>query len=89
MVFDINSTGLIGTILIAGTESLTGSIFITLLLIYLFLMGIAMLLQIPLEFVLIVLLPITIGLMAFYSSFIGVGLLFVIFIVFIIAKSLK
>ena len=87
MVIDINSTGTMGLILIAGTESLTGSIFLTLLLILLILFCFAIAFNIPLEFTLIIFLPLVFGYMSFYSEFVATGSILLIVLAVMVTKN--
>lgn len=87
MVLDINSTGTLGLILLAGTQTLTGNLFLTLMLIFLFLLCVAIAFNIPMEFTLIIFLPLVLGCMAFYNNFISTGASIFIVLSFIITKN--
>ena len=76
----LNSTGLTGEILALGTTSITGSLFVTLLLILAFLMTVCIMFGIPLEFIAVLLLPITLSVAAYYSSFLApLGIILIYF----------
>jgi len=86
MIF-INETGIIGTIIQAGTENMTGSLVATLFFVLLFLVAIAIFFGIPFEFMAVLLLPFSIGLGAYYSSFMVPIIVTLIIISSIIAKN--
>ena len=86
MIF-INETGIIGTIIQAGTENMTGSVVATLFFVLLFLVAVAIFFGIPFEFMAVLLLPFVIGLGAFYSSFMIPLVISLIIISSIIAKN--
>lgn len=87
MVLDINTTGTLGLILLAGTQNLTGSIFGTLMLLYMVIMVLAFMMDIPIEFTAILILPLTLGCMAFYGEFIATGSCLIIYLAFLITKN--
>ena len=87
MVLDINSTSTIGMILLTGTQTLTGNLFLTLMLIFLFLFCIAIAFNIPVEFTLLVFLPLVLSCMAFYGDFISTGASIFIVLSLIITKN--
>lgn len=87
MVMFVNSTGIIGQILTNGTTSITGSMFLTLFMIFLILIGIGLMLQIPLEIVLTLLLPFAIGTGAFYGGFWAIVVIIILYLAAIIAKN--
>jgi len=85
MVF-INETGILGTIILAGTKSITGDIFATLFLIMIFLIGLCLLFGIPIEFVTVILLPLCIACATEYSAFVPALGVFIIYLSVIITK---
>lgn len=64
-----NSSSFIGLILDAGTENLTGDLQLTLLLIFIFLMVIAIMFNMPIEYMAIVIIPITLTMAVYFSIF--------------------
>lgn len=86
MVF-INASGTIANVLIAGTENLTGDIVSTLLMVFLFLMVICLMFGIPLEFTTVIMLPLLIATAAFYSTFMGPLIVFLIYMATLLAKN--
>lgn len=64
MAVCIDTTGLIYTVIEAISTNITGSFFLSTLLISLILMGIAILLTMPLEYAMILLLPFHLGLLS-------------------------
>lgn len=88
MVFEfINQTGVIGTIMESGTNSLTGSMVATLFFILMFLITIALVFGIPLEFMAIIILPFCLAVGSYYSNFYIPIILIIIFVASIIAKN--
>lgn len=87
MVDFVNSTSIIGEILQSAHTSITGYETLTFLLILFFVIALAMMFQIPLEFISILMLPMLLGYMAFYGNFIIVGFVILIFLTIIITKS--
>lgn len=83
----INATDTIGTILESGTTSLTGSMVATLFFILLFLMVIALMFGIPLEFLAVLILPFCIAVGAFYSNFLLPTIIILLYVAMIIAKN--
>jgi len=81
-----NSTGIIGQIFNAGTLSLTGDMQLTLILLEMFLCAICISFHIPLEFMMILVLPCCIALAAYYSAFWTAVILIIIYTSFIIAQ---
>lgn len=86
MSFFINTTETIGILIGTATEVTTGSLFLTLFIILLLVMAIAMLFQIPLEFTSILVLPLLLTYMAYYSDWVALGLALFFYIAFIMAK---
>lgn len=87
MVLDINTTGTLGLILVTGTQTLTGNMFGTLMVLYLIIMVLAFLFGIPIEFTAILILPLTLGCMAYYGEFLATGSCLIIYMAFIMTKN--
>lgn len=83
----INITESVGVILNHGTINTTGSIFITLMIILLVLMAFAMMFQLPLEYTAIVIFPLVLSYMAYYSEWIATGSIILIFFSMILTKN--
>jgi len=83
----INATGTIGTIMSSGTSTLTGSIVATLFFILLFLMVLALMFGIPLEFLSVLILPFCIGVASYYSNFLLPVIIILLYVSMIIAKN--
>ena len=74
----INETESIGIIVGSATETTTGSLFATLLIILIILIAICIMFGIALEFIALLLLPLTISYAAYYTNFIGpMGVIFI------------
>lgn len=83
----INASETIGLILAAGTTSITGSMVATLFMILLFLMVIALMFGIPLEFMSILVLPFCIVVAAYYGNFMVPVIIILAFVSMLIAKN--
>lgn len=84
MVF-LNDSGTIGILIKAGTD-LTGSLFLTVLLIFLILVAISLMFKLPLEILIPVVLPLFIVSMAFSTEFLAIGGLLLIYLAIIFSK---
>lgn len=85
----LNESGIIGQILRSGTINLTGTIALTMALIVVILFTFCMLFNIPIEFTLVILLPMILASLAVYNTGILMGLLivFILFLAIIITKN--
>lgn len=75
----INFSQTTGTILIAGTQSVTGSLTATLLTIFIFLCVVSIMFKIPLELSTIILFPVIITMAAYDSTFLKILIAIVIY----------
>lgn len=88
MVFQfINQTDVIGTVMEAGTKSLTGSMVATLFFVLMFLIVMALMFGIPLEFLAVIILPFCIAVGSFYSNFYLPIVVILLFVSSILAKN--
>ena len=85
MVF-INSTGIFGQVIQSGSTYLTGSETITLLILLLIIVIFTFLFRIPFEFGMLLLTPFVIVLMAFNTSFLIFGGIFLLLEAIIITR---
>ena len=83
----INSSQIIGIVIGTATETTTGSMFITLGIILMLILAIAIMFGIPLEFTLILVFPLTLTYMAYYSEFIATGFSILIYFAIILTKN--
>lgn len=83
----INWTESIGIIIGSATEATTGSLFITLFSILIILMAFCMLFGIKLEYITVLILPLMLSYMAYYSDFIAPGIVLLFFIGFLWTKN--
>lgn len=83
----MNQTDVIGRIVGSGTNTLTGSMVATLFFILLFLMVVAFMFGIPLEFLAIIILPFCLAIGSYYTNFYIPIIIIVIFVASIIAKN--
>lgn len=86
MVF-MNATGIIGIIIATGTQNLTGNIVASLFLILMFLIAVALVFGLPLEFMAVIFLPLCMAMGAYYSNFMVVIIGIIILVSTIIAKN--
>ena len=84
MVF-INDSGTIGILIKSGAD-LTGSLFLTVLLIFLILLALALMFKLPLEILIPIVLPLFIVCMAYSTEFLAIGGLLLIYLAVIISK---
>ena len=83
----LNQTGIIGQAFNGLTNNVTGSVFLTGLLILIVLMVIAFMFRLPLELTVIFLIPIILVFMAFNTGWVAVGGLIFIYIAVILARN--
>ena len=69
------------------TNDISGSWFLTFLLVILVLMLIALALRIPLEFTAVIVMPLLLAMLSFSSDFTGVAGVFVIYLGILLAKN--
>ena len=86
MVLFINETGLAANIF-NGMNGITGSAFLSLLMIVILVMLIAFLFRIPVEFTVILILPMLLTFAAFYSEFMAVTGVILIYMGILLAKN--
>lgn len=84
--FFINQSQTIGMIVTQMTINSTGSLFLTYLSIVFIILLIAMVFRIPLEFTAIIVMPLLLTLMAYYSAFWTFGGIMLIYLAFLFAK---
>lgn len=86
MVF-MNESGIVFTIMTAA-DALTGSPFMTLLMIFIILLLICLIMGIPLEFSAAFLMPFILVVWAYDSSFLAIGGVLLIYLGIVLAKNL-
>lgn len=86
MVF-INFTETIGKVILAGTEGTSGSFTITLIMILILIIALAIMFGIQLEYTAILILPLTLACMSYYSDFVTFGMILLIYFAFILTKN--
>lgn len=84
MVF-MNDSGTIGVLIKAGTD-LTGSLFLTVLLIFLLFVAVALMFKLPIEILIPLVLPLFIVSMAYSTEFLAIGGLLLIYLSIIFSK---
>lgn len=83
----INATETIGIVLGHGTQYTTGSLFITLLIIILLIMAIAMMFQIQIEYTAVLILPLILSYMAYYTEWVATGTILLIYLAILVTKN--
>lgn len=84
----INSSGVIYQVINGMTSNTTGSDYLTVLLIVIFIILAGFILRMPFELIAILMIPLLIVLMAFDSLFTTLGVIIFIFIGVVLAKNL-
>lgn len=82
----INNSQSLGVIINAATTDLTGSLFLSLLGIVAFIIFVALLFRIPLAFTAILIMPMLLSCMAYFSEFLAVGGVMLIYLALILAR---
>lgn len=82
----INESGIIGIVVVSLTDNVTGSLFLTLLLIVMLLMSICILFRMPIEWSSLIVMPLLIVIGSFQGSFISVLGVFLIYAGILLAK---
>lgn len=82
-----DETGTMGIIINSMTSDVTGSLFVTLLLIVIFVMAIAFMFRIPVEWTIIFVVPLLIVIMAYSSDFLAVSGVLLIYLGILIGKN--
>lgn len=83
----INATETIGVIMAAGTTGITGGVVATLFMILFILMVIALMFGIPMEFLIVLILPFCLVCAAYYSNFYVAIILIILFVSMLMAKN--
>jgi len=86
MVF-INASQSLGIILLHGSQNVTGGIIATLFFIFVLLIIIAMMFNIPFEFTAIIMLPLALACGSYYSSFLIPVVIILIYFSTIVTKN--
>ena len=83
----LNTTETIGIVLGTATETTTGSVFITLLMVVVLLVTMCILFGIVLEWTALFILPLLLSYMAYYNEFIGIGAVILIYLSIVFTKN--
>lgn len=83
----INNSQAFGIILASGTATTTGSIFLTLFLLMVLIVAVAMLFGIKLEYTAIIVLPLLLSYMAFYTEFLAIGGVILIYLAMVFSQK--
>lgn len=83
-----NDTGIVGNLIVHGTDKLTGDLFLTLLMVLFVVLLIAFIFRLPLELMLIFVTPLILVYMAFAGgSWVAIGGVLLIILAIITAKN--
>lgn len=85
MVAFFNASGTLGHIL-TSSVNMTGDIIVSLLILIIILLAIAIMFNIPIEFTVVVVLPLLMAYMSYYGQFVAVGIVTIIYLAFILLK---
>jgi type IV secretory pathway VirB2 component (pilin) len=85
MVVLLNTSQEVG-FAIWGLNSITGSFYVTLLIIFIILIGLAMMFRIPIEFTALILLPVGIGFAVASNNFVPVLIVVLIYVGILLAQ---
>lgn len=83
----INETGVIGEVMVGLTNNVTGSLFLTLVLILVIFVIIGSLFRVPIEWQAVYLYPLMIAFMAYSGEFLAIGGVMAMFLGVILAKQ--
>jgi hypothetical protein len=83
----MNCTETIGILVGTATQTTTGSLFYTFLMILLMIIAVAFLFGIKLEWTMVIVFPLLLAYMAYYSEFIGIGVVILIYLIIILTKT--
>lgn len=86
-MFFINWSQTVGVIIANSTEYNTGSIFLSLMILLVMILAFALMFGIKLEYTSIIVLPLLLGYMAYYSDFVAVGICILIYLAFVMTKN--
>lgn len=82
----IDTNGIIAQVLNLGTTNITGSDFLTLFIIFIIFILVGMIFRLPIEIILVCLLPFVLALASYYAEFVGVMVVIFFFFAFLFAK---
>lgn len=85
--FFLNTTDVIGVVIMALTNNVTGNLFLTLLMILIFLVALCVAASIPIEWTVIFLLPLILYLFAYNSEFLQIAGFALVYIGVLLAKT--
>jgi len=86
MVF-MNETALIGTILLSGASTTTGTLFIALIVVMIIMFALCVFFGIQLEYTLLIMIPYLIACMTQYTDFVAIGGVAIFYFAILITKS--
>ena len=86
-MFFINTSDIIGEIMVRGTSSITGSAIASLFFVFMVLLLVCIMFGIPFEFTAIFILPFTLALAAYYSAFLIPLVVIFFYVAYIVAKN--
>lgn len=87
MGFFINATDIVGPLLSQGTNDVTGSLFLTLFIVFMVFVLLGLMFRLGIAEITIIMMPMLIALMAYYSEWYAVGGIMLIALGVIFAKN--
>lgn len=82
----LNTSDVIGNIINAGTQNMTGDIVTSVYLIIIFLVAVCIMFGIPLEFMAVIILPLCLSIAAYYSDFMTPIVIIIVYVSALISK---
>lgn len=82
----MNCSQIIGQVIITTSDYTTGSLFLTFLFVMLFLITVAILFKIKLEYTMLLIMPLLLAFMSYYQDFIAFGGVILIYLGIILTK---
>ena len=82
----LNTSQAIGQIMDVGSKTLTGDMYVTILIILAVLIAMAMMFGIAFEYTAVLIVPILLGCMSYYSELVGFGMALFIYLALVFVK---
>jgi hypothetical protein len=83
----LNNTGIISQVMTAGAQNLTGELVGAFLFLYIIILAVLLALRVPLEWLAILILPLSLSLASYFQSFMVAVVLIVIYFAGLIAQK--
>jgi len=83
----LNCSQVIGQVIQGTTQYTTGSLFLSFFFVMLFIVAVALMFRVPIEYTMILILPLMLALMAHFQDFIAFGAIMIIYLSILITKN--